>query len=288
MEEAERAVTRDRKVQLHESSCVWPRKAFDRGRGLGVRGRGGAGGPAGVGRRSAHEGRPGAAGETGQGRRPGRPELLRHGRRRRTGEIDRLPRRRPAADIRSPAADPGGPPRPLRASWKSGSTCGSAAQDGPAVRTVGPIMHIDKFDEFGRRIITMNTVRGPVDIIQGITEITPEWTKVEGITYMWDMRIATSSIPRDVLHKMLLRQAGDGKDIERAKKDRALLHPSGTVRGSPGGVGGHPRGLSEQHGSEGAIGPDDPFAAATRRGAVARRVEAAARRRPARSWCWRR
>ena len=35
--------------------------------------------------------------------------------------------------------------------------------------------------------------KGDVDVIQGITEITPQWTKVEGITYMWDMRIATSS-----------------------------------------------------------------------------------------------
>ena len=102
---------------------------------------------------------------------------------------------------------------------KRSSTCVSGRRtDGPAVRTVGPIMQIQPFDEFGRRIITMNTARGPVDIIQGITEITPQWTKVEGITYMWDMRIATSSIPRDVLHKMLLRQAGDAKDIEQRKR----------------------------------------------------------------------
>ena len=93
-----------------------------------------------------------------------------------------------------------------------------AASDGPAVRTVGPILHIQPFDEFGRRIVTMNTARGPVDIIQGITEITPQWTKVEGITYMWDMRIATSSIPRDVLHKVLLRQAGDAKNIDQRKR----------------------------------------------------------------------
>ena len=64
----------------------------------------------------------------------------------------------------------------------------------------------------------MNTTHGPVDIIQGITEITPQWTKVEGITYMWDMRIATSSIPRDVLHKILMRQIKDPKDIDERKK----------------------------------------------------------------------
>ncbi len=89
---------------------------------------------------------------------------------------------------------------------------------GPMVRSVGPILRIQPFDEFGRRTITMNTTHGPVDIIQGITEITPEWTKVEGITYMWDMRIATNSIPRDILHKILMRQIKDPKDIEERKK----------------------------------------------------------------------
>ena len=97
-----------------------------------------------------------------------------------------------------------------------------AAHTGSMVRTVGPITKIEPFDQYGRRIITMNTVRGPVNIIQGITEITPEWTKVEGIKLekmpcVWDMRIATSTIPSDILHKILVRQAGKDS-IEQRKK----------------------------------------------------------------------
>ena len=91
----------------------------------------------------------------------------------------------------------------------------------------------DRSTSIGRRIVTMNTPRGPVDIIQGITEITPQWTKVEGITYMWDMRIATSSIPRDVLHKLLLRQAGDPENIDQRKRSCAVLPASGAVPGGP-------------------------------------------------------
>ena len=162
-----------------------------------------------------------------------------------------------------------------------------AASSGPAVRTVGPIVRIEPFDEFGRRTVAMNTVRGPVDIIQGITEITPQWTKVEGITYMWDMRIATSSIPRDVLHKVLLRQVGRCEEHRPAKENRSLLPASGAVQGGAARSWRPSSGLSGQHRSEGAIGPDDPLAAATRRGAVARRVEAAAAPPASTAWCFR-
>ena len=88
---------------------------------------------------------------------------------------------------------------------------------GRLVKSVGPIVRIQPFDQFGRRIFTMNTPRGEVDIVQGITEITPGWTKVEGISHLWDMRIATSSIPNDVLAKILAKRI-DPTDVEDRKK----------------------------------------------------------------------
>lgn len=90
-------------------------------------------------------------------------------------------------------------------------------RSGRSVRSVGPVIEIQPFDEFGRRIFTFNTVAGPVNVIQGITLITPQWSKVEGLNYIWDMRIATSSIPRDILHKILIKQI-DPKKIEHRKR----------------------------------------------------------------------
>jgi acetyl esterase/lipase len=90
-------------------------------------------------------------------------------------------------------------------------------RSGIGVKSVGPVMKITPFDEFGRRIFTFNTPKGPVDIIQGITEINPTWTKVEGISHVWDMRMATSSVPPDTLRKILLKQINP-KDIEHHKK----------------------------------------------------------------------
>jgi predicted esterase len=93
----------------------------------------------------------------------------------------------------------------------------SVKRNGLTIRSVGPAMRVQPFDEFGRRIYTMYTGKGPVDVIQGITDLTPRWAKVEGITHVWDMRIATSSIPREELQKILLKQINT-KDVESYKK----------------------------------------------------------------------
>jgi predicted esterase len=90
-------------------------------------------------------------------------------------------------------------------------------RNGRTVKSVGPPVRVDPFDEFGRRIFVMNTGSGQVRIIQVITEITPTWTKVEGHDYVWDMRMATSSIPREVLSK-ILDHLINRKDIEQRKK----------------------------------------------------------------------
>lgn len=78
------------------------------------------------------------------------------------------------------------------------------------IGVVGPVLRITPFDEFGNRSYTMNTGQGPLTVIQGITEVSPVSTKVEGLlteqAYVWDMRIATSSIPRTTLSKVLRRQ----------------------------------------------------------------------------------
>jgi hypothetical protein len=82
------------------------------------------------------------------------------------------------------------------------------AETGAGVGTVGRALQITPFDNYGRRIYRMQSTGGPIAIVQGITQITPLYTKVEGLSgppkaYVWDMRIATSSIPRDTLSRVL-------------------------------------------------------------------------------------
>ena len=88
---------------------------------------------------------------------------------------------------------------------------------GRRVASVGSIIRMDPFNEFGRRIVVMNGPQGHLEIVQGIKEITPLFTRVEGLTpYRWDMRIATTSIDREILSKVLLR------DIDNTDPDQRL------------------------------------------------------------------
>jgi len=95
------------------------------------------------------------------------------------------------------------------------------AQGGNRLGSLGPILSMTPFDDFGRRTFSMMTDKGPVHVIQGITEITPLWTKVEGLLcerpFVWDMRLATSSIPRETLNAILARQL-DPKQLEHRLK----------------------------------------------------------------------
>lgn len=89
---------------------------------------------------------------------------------------------------------------------------------GSQFASVGRIVKITPFDVFGHRSIEMQTNRGIEAVLQGVTEITPEWTKLEciqtnNLRFTWDMRIATNTIPRDTLAVILSKQI-DQKNIE--------------------------------------------------------------------------
>ena len=76
--------------------------------------------------------------------------------------------------------------------------------------SVGPALGITPFDEFGRRIYEMQSNDGALSVVQGITELTPKYAKIESLqgpqrSITWDMRIATSSIPADTLAKIIAK-----------------------------------------------------------------------------------
>ena len=79
------------------------------------------------------------------------------------------------------------------------------------VASLGGLTDITPFDEFGRRRVTVNTNRGPLHIVQGITELTPHHVTVTALTHTWEHGLATSSIPPDILSR-LLEQAIDTED----------------------------------------------------------------------------
>jgi pimeloyl-ACP methyl ester carboxylesterase len=74
--------------------------------------------------------------------------------------------------------------------------------------SVGPSLGITPFDEYGRRIYEMQLSDGPLAVVQGITELTPRYARVQSLqgpqrSINWEMMIATSSIPADTLAKII-------------------------------------------------------------------------------------
>ena len=98
---------------------------------------------------------------------------------------------------------------------------------GKIVAGVGTILKTTPFDEYGRRIITLATAGGRIDVVQGITEITPRWTRVEGVQteqpLRIDMRLATSSIPPDVMARVIAKQTDPQDSDERLRVVRLLM-----------------------------------------------------------------
>jgi predicted esterase len=91
------------------------------------------------------------------------------------------------------------------------------------VNNVSSIQGITPFDQFGRRTFTIATANGNIPVIQGITEITPDWTRVQGITHTWDMRIATNSIPFETLSQVIAQGVDPANEQERLVVARLLV-----------------------------------------------------------------
>ena len=100
------------------------------------------------------------------------------------------------------------------------------ATGGQRVAMVGQLLAQTPFDAWGRQTLTLRTSRGVIDVIVGITKITPVYTQVEGLaaqhSYQLDMRIATSSIPREILNDILTQKSTANAD-ERLKVVRLFI-----------------------------------------------------------------
>lgn len=75
---------------------------------------------------------------------------------------------------------------------------------------VGPAINITPFDEYGRRVYEMQSADGPISVVQGITELTPRYTKLSSLhgpqrALAWEASMATSSLPPDVIAKVMAK-----------------------------------------------------------------------------------
>jgi predicted esterase len=86
--------------------------------------------------------------------------------------------------------------------------------------SVGPALGISPWDEYGRRIYEMQGKDGRLSIVQGITELTPRYAKVEALlgpehVVSWESRISTTAIPSDALAKILAKAVAQNNSEAR-------------------------------------------------------------------------
>ncbi|MFM1902407.1 MAG: hypothetical protein RLZZ440_307 [Planctomycetota bacterium] len=100
-------------------------------------------------------------------------------------------------------------------------------ENGQQVGGVGGIVATTPFDEYGRRVLTLATVAGRLDVVQGITEITPRWVRIEGIQterpHLLDMRLATSCLSREALERVLSKRIDPADPDDRLQVVRLLM-----------------------------------------------------------------
>ena len=100
-------------------------------------------------------------------------------------------------------------------------------QKGQQIGGVGGIVASTPFDEFGRRVLTLATASGRLDVVQGITEISPRWVRIEGLQterpLTIDMRMAMSSLPRDTLERVLAKCIDHQDPDDRLRVVRLLM-----------------------------------------------------------------
>ncbi len=76
----------------------------------------------------------------------------------------------------------------------------------------GPIINSSMFNKFGRRICWVRQPDKVISVVQGITEVTTNYVKVQGLNgakgaYEWDMRLSLSSFSSQKMEEILLQNA---------------------------------------------------------------------------------
>jgi len=80
----------------------------------------------------------------------------------------------------------------------------------------GPIVGNSPFNLFGRRICIVRTDSGYEKIVQGITEVTPNYVRVDGLKgengdFVWDTRLSLNSFDSKLLSDVLVQNASPNK-----------------------------------------------------------------------------
>jgi predicted esterase len=95
-----------------------------------------------------------------------------------------------------------------------------------SIERVNGIFNVSSFKETARRTLSLNTAKGKIDVVQGITKLTPETATITSLTHLWEFQLSTSSIPPDDILAILHKQTDPKNTEQRLKLIRFLINAS--------------------------------------------------------------
>lgn len=90
---------------------------------------------------------------------------------------------------------------------------GTRRRGGRTISRLGRVKILTPFDARGQRTVRINLGRGPVKVVQSVTEMTPDAVVVRAAGYDWEFGLATETFPTDTLVAML-RTASDETKLD--------------------------------------------------------------------------
>ncbi len=83
------------------------------------------------------------------------------------------------------------------------------------VASVGSIIDVTPFNEFGQRTISIATDKGRLDVVQAISRIEPDHVVLAAFKFNWKMGLSLRAVPPETLTKLLHQKVKENDPISR-------------------------------------------------------------------------
>ena len=83
------------------------------------------------------------------------------------------------------------------------------------IASVGSVVDMTPFNEFGQRTISIMTQKGKLDVLQAISRIEPDHVVVDALKYNWQMGLSLKAVPHETLEKLLRQKIKPDDPVAR-------------------------------------------------------------------------
>jgi pimeloyl-ACP methyl ester carboxylesterase len=83
------------------------------------------------------------------------------------------------------------------------------------IASVGSVVDVSPFNEFGQRTITLASSKGKLEVIQAISRIEPDHVVLDALNYNWQVGLSLRAVPPETLEKLLRQKVKSDDPVGR-------------------------------------------------------------------------